>query len=452
MDDFDIEVGPIDDSTGDEPTYSAQSAHRDSPFAARLSGRARALRAGSIVGMLVLTLMALVAATPWALSAVTGFVLGPTPTATPSLGGGQDRFAFEDQVPWGTLSIDGHLQPRIAAVQLGTATAPPHLPTFVLARGRHTLEYRAAPFPLVRCTVSVPAASGDTCPTALTSADDLASYGDPTRLLDLRGTVDHLPAQEVAQLASATQRTLDNTAGEAQGTLSPGDHYLLDDHGRVAIAGQTLNAVPNYSLQPSDSTGSDSTCAELCSTVSPWAQSSADEWLVFGKVSVTWRYSDTSGSVVLAKGPAAPLGADQIVSVQLGVRRVDSQWQVRLVPPIWSSAKVRDPLICRVGTSFLDSLRFNLTQATVRPSSQSYQWSASPTLPVLGCIFGGVEADRQGRPAGAVAIVLYRYGTLLAVNDVAESVFPHIPLASAHERAMALAVWQSTASGASPVG
>ncbi len=452
MDDFDIEVGPIDDSTGDEPTRSAQPALRDSPFAPRLSGRGRALRAGSIVGMLVLTLVVLVAATPWARSTLAGFVLGPTPAATPSLGGGQNRFAFEDQVPWGMLSIDGHPQPQIAAVQLGTATAPPHLPTFVLARGSHTLEYRAAPFPTVRCTVSVPAASSDTCPSASTFDDDLASDGDPTRLLDLRGTVDRLPTYEVAELADATQRTLDNAAGLARGTLLPGDHYLLDDHGQVAIAGQILNAVPNYSLQPSFSAGPDSTCAELCSTVSPWVQSSADEWLVFGKVSVTWRYSDTSGRVVLAKGPPAPLGTDQTVSVQLGVRRLDSQWQVRLVPPIWSSAKVRDPLICRVGTSFLDSLRFNLTQATVHPPGPSYQWSASPTLPVLGCIFGGVEADRQGKLAGAVAIVLYRYGTLLAINDVAESVFPHIPLASAHERAMALAVWQSAASGASPVG
>jgi hypothetical protein len=40
-----------------------------------------------------------------------------------------------------------------------------------------------------------------------------------------------------------------------------------------------------------------------------------------------------------------------------------------------------------------------------------------------------------------VALVLYRYGALLAVNDAAHRVFPHLPMAYAHERALALGAW-----------
>ncbi len=39
-----------------------------------------------------------------------------------------------------------------------------------------------------------------------------------------------------------------------------------------------------------------------------------------------------------------------------------------------------------------------------------------------------------------MALVLYRAGVLLAVNDQAHTWFPTLPLASAHERALAQAV------------
>jgi hypothetical protein len=49
-----------------------------------------------------------------------------------------------------------------------------------------------------------------------------------------------------------------------------------------------------------------------------------------------------------------------------------------------------------------------------------------------------------GTVSGPMALVLYRAGALTAVNEQAHQVFPGLPLASAHERALAAAVTPAT--------
>jgi len=222
MDEFDIDVVPLKHEAPGERGSTAAPTQVRSPLATRLGPRERLLRASAILGVLLLALALLVAVTPGARSAVVGAVLGPTPTATTALLDGNDRFAVEDQVPWGTLLIDGHPGPTLIPGLQASNTGLPQLMTFGLARGRHQLEYRADPFPMLRCTLSVPAAPRDTCPIDPQVIDYLVSDGPYTRLLDLRGTVDHLPAAQANVLADATQRTLDAAAAAGQGVLAPG--------------------------------------------------------------------------------------------------------------------------------------------------------------------------------------------------------------------------------------
>jgi len=72
------------------------------------------------------------------------------------------------------------------------------------------------------------------------------------------------------------------------------------------------------------------------------------------------------------------------------------------------------------------------------------QWPYKASTPELGCLLVGSETSETdpntGKPSGPVALVLYRAGVLLAVNDLARKWYPMLPQASAHERALASAV------------
>src|SRR5260221_5443435 len=229
MDEFDIDVVPLKhEAPGERGSLSSPTQLR-SPLATRLGPRERLLRASGILGVLLLALVVLVAVTPGARSAVVGAVLGPTPTATTALLDGNDRFAVEDPVPWGTLLIDGRPGPKVTPVQHATQTSPPQLITFGLARGRHQLEYRADPFPVLHCALSVPAAPRDTCPIDPQVIDLLVSDGSYTRLLDLRGTAHPPPAAQGHAPADASPPVPADAAAAVRSVLAPGAHYLCAD-------------------------------------------------------------------------------------------------------------------------------------------------------------------------------------------------------------------------------
>src|SRR5258707_2735144 len=452
MDEFDIDVVPLKhEAPGERGSISSPTQLR-SPLATRLGPRERLLRASGLLGVLLLALALLVAVTPGARSAVVGAVLGPTPTATTVLVDGRDRFAVEDQVPWGTLLIDGHPGPTLIPGLQTSNTGLPQVMTFGLARGRHQLEYRADPFPMLRCTLSVPAAPRDTCPIDPQVIDYLVSDGPSPRLLDLRGTVAPLPAAPANALAEATQRTLDAAAAAGQGVLAPGDHDLGVD-AQVTVAGERLTAEPTYTLSRDLQPTPDGHCAILCSDAYPVAQTSADEWLLDAYADISWRYRGADGQVVLADGPPGPPAARQAGMVQVGVRRVDGGWQVRLIPAIPQGSPARDPLTCVIGAHYLDVLRASPDQTTISLTDHAYLWLGSSSPPELGCVFGGGRTfDDRGNLTGAVALVLYRFGALLAVNVEAQRVFPHIPMVSAHEQALAQAAWPPPTGSTSPGG
>ncbi len=114
--------------------------------------------------------------------------------------------------PGVSCCIDGKAGPDVRGWALHAAVLhEPQGAAFHLTPGRHTLEYRAAPFPTLKCIVSVPASSADTCP--LDQADSLPPMSDwsikpKTRLLDLQATIDRLPATQAQALVAATQAQL----------------------------------------------------------------------------------------------------------------------------------------------------------------------------------------------------------------------------------------------------
>ncbi len=86
----------------------------------------------------------------------------PIPSAT--ISGADNTFYVVNSVPWGTLLANGHPIPQLSTPPKDPLLMSPTTTIVVLLRGHYSLEYRAAPYPTLHCRVSVPAATGDTCP------------------------------------------------------------------------------------------------------------------------------------------------------------------------------------------------------------------------------------------------------------------------------------------------
>ena len=79
----------------------------------------------------------------------------PLPIATPQAG--DDAFLWEHSVPWGRLFIDGKPGPNVSGSAVRQSDGLPDGAPFHLARGHHTIEYRASPFPTLKCVLTIPA-------------------------------------------------------------------------------------------------------------------------------------------------------------------------------------------------------------------------------------------------------------------------------------------------------
>lgn len=164
----------------------------------RLSRRARLRNALVTVGAVVLAVAVLVVLLPNGVANLSAALGIPTPVPTATLPTGASTFLIEDTVPWGTLLVDGRPTRFVPPEPVALAGSGPPAPTLVLGRGRHTIEYRAAPFPTLRCVVSVPAAPDDTCPLARPSPVDPVHAFGAARVLDLLARPERLPSDALA--------------------------------------------------------------------------------------------------------------------------------------------------------------------------------------------------------------------------------------------------------------
>jgi hypothetical protein len=470
MDDFDVEKSSRNtppDTTPDTPaaTPPARShdtgppASRDTsaltplsaPIATRVSGASRRtltqrlLRAGSLLVLLSVLVSAFLLVLAGNRPTILSLLAHPTPTATAIPRSGDDTFLWEHSVPWGRLLIDGQPGPDVGGSALHQdAEGVPRGAAFHLARGRHTLEYRAAPFPTLRCTLSVPATRIDTCP--LNRAADL-SFLVPdaplTRLLDLQATIDRLPEAQAQALLAATQAQLTSLAAAfLPGMLTVGDHYL-DSAGQLTQASAALTFAPRIRLESTIDRNDDVVCVTLCSNTSLFTAYSAEVWALLAPVALTWRYTTTAGQVVLADGPAGALEARGSTPMSIVAQWRDGSWQIQT--PLVGSPQP-DPVICPTGEHYREALQVTPGQTTVH---QNFHWPYVASTAELGCLYAGSEMDpTTGQPSGPIALVLYRAGALLAVNAAAHQVFPTLPLVSAHERALAQAVAPTSLGGA----
>jgi hypothetical protein len=380
---------------------------------------------GSAVLLLALLLCAVLLAPTGNRDAVLHLLTPPTPfpAATPLLG--DDAFLWEHSVPWGQLFVDGAPGPDVRGSAITQdAQGPPQGAAFRLARGPHLLEYRAAPFPTLVCRVSVPASRDDTCPLGHDVDFSFVVPAAPaTRLLDLHATMDQLPQEYLDRLLAITQTYLTALAHALpSGMLFAGDHYL-DRAGQLTQARSAVRIEAQFRLDTSVGQQAGLSCVTLCAATRLFETSNAPGWALLAPVALAWRYTTPAGQVVLSDGPAVSPGVVPYNMIPLQVGWNDGVWQT---PTAVLGAAETDPVICPTGAHAL-----SVAQAST--AGLPYQWPVAASTAGLGCLFAASDT-------GPTALVLYRAGALIAVNDLAQQILPNLPRASAHERALALAV------------
>jgi hypothetical protein len=340
---------------------------------------------------------------------------GSTRTTTVQVNDNADAFFLVRGVPWGELTVDGrpfHLPSN------GTPTTFPN--------GRHTLEYRADPFPPLRCQVRVPSAGDDTCPE--TTRFGFGQDRGAARVIDLGLTPTRLPLGQYASLMQAVANSLQN---QTQPTVvTPGDHYL-GPQGTAAVASQRLRATLTFTLNtdpthvfPSDDSGQP--CVSLCDNLG----GPGGMWLFSSDVIARWRFAATDGTGVAT--------SDNEVDTQLPMAAewTGVGWVINSQPFSGYSQFCRDAF----------AAVFNGT--TITNGAATYESSAQAPNLTDGCADVISPSDDGGPPTGPVAtstplppdaaLYIYRLGVVLAGSPAAHAARPQLPLATARERALAL--------------
>lgn len=444
MDDGEIEVTGLrsgahrrEDAETQASDASATAWRADAERQQGRDGRRQARRLALTLlsaGMVALALVGLLALTqpdPWA--AVGAYLHLPTATPTPTIPLGGSIFFVQHEVPWGKLTVDG--QPNTATDLAEAAYLAQTEFSFILSRGKHTVVYEAPPFTTLKCTVSVPASSKDTCPLATPTAEGRQYVMGAARVIELGATLDHLPTAPRAALDAAARAAVAVTTKPAR--VAAGERYMGAD-GMVQTAAQDMRATlfrEAWSGPPLDSAGG---CVFLCGTETG---ASSDTWLLAAEVREGYRYTAPDGQIV-AEGPLAlPLEPEkqgpallaESVSLQVGW---NGAWQVSLDPmalPLPQDETNKLPLSCVAGVLRLEAQLFGGASAGQLPPLLRPLPAANPAD---GCIVGVEDIGANGAVTDQI-VLLYRFGLLLATDDASHARFPDLPMATAAEQALA---------------
>lgn len=437
-DDLTVERTAFGDLPGQPPAASTFA------FAPRLTPRARRLRLAATVGVVLLALAILLGSSP-ALRAGLGIPLIPVATATPTtpLLPGMDLFYFARDVPWASVTVDGH---QLQSGFISESGAP-----LRLARGRHILTWEAQPFMPQRCVLWVPTRFDDTCRLDY-HASGSASGGVPPLVIRLGESLATLPPDQANTLLAAMQQSV---AGFTT-TIPPGERYL----GLTGIAAQSLHATlsfqldvgPNGTNLPCWLDGVPSVhcmldghdCALLCAV--PWVSrgqaASPATWLVFAPALPSWTYASLDGRVLarnVAIDPGAAGAADLLTLFSIAWD--GTRWHVQPLFGADAPAVTDDagqPIIgaaCAPAQDDLQGYFFFLSQVRYVEDSN----------PANGCL-AVATINRSVAPPPQVgplpsgdttATLLVRFSLLVALDDAAHRMEPLASLPTASERALA---------------
>lgn len=387
-------------------------------------GRRNHLRAAIVAGVVLLAVALVIATNPAANSALYTVFRFPTPVPSPTPLPGGDIVYLGRAAPWGSVTIDGK---KSASANPGTTIS-----WIRLTRGRHTLAVAQAPFPSLRCTISMPARLSDTCPLFSPTDNQGEQLGvgpnfpGGARFIDLGARFSLLPRDAQDSLVAAVKAELAQPSTPL--TLSPGDHYLRDD-GTLAVADTTLQAtfIPTLLLPVPEVPSDNSSCISFCD-ISGVDMGGNATWNIIVSMIGSWHIATPDGQVLTQSAPmymSDPLYEGFSGSMQVTMSLLwTGRWQVSQQDGfggVWSPT-------CATAET-MTSANLGKDQVSILGMNKQDGRTAEQ-----GCV---VEITPSDPNASGPIDLLYRLGVLLAVNEIAHSTFPSLPLASSAERAAA---------------
>lgn len=445
---FEVEISALPADEGDEPEDRQTGAGRAAQ--APLSPRARARRVALVASAFLVLLVVILGSLPGVRNQVVGVVQSFIPTPTPTLAPGTDRFYIAADVPWTTVTLDGH---AIALPRIGSA-AP-----LRLARGRHTLAWTAAPFQPQRCRIDVPYTAAFSCPIIGEARQGTA--GPAFLVIGLQESLDTLPASQQQALLQTAQTALSGFSDIVQ----PGESYFVEPGGDTIIR-QPIRATLTMQLATDSDAQQACTisllappgyfpcsiegqvCTTFCSV--PWQERqtavfgpAAQDWLAFGVIHSSWDFATLNGQSIARDQPPdngrAP-DANQPVLLRIGWD--GSSWHVQPLfgpdqgPPVFvSDVQIGDIQVaadpgCLVAEDIFSEERENYARM---------RFVSGPN-PAVGCLVEATVTSPPGTPTPSAASIEYylvRFGDFLAANDLAHRHMPYYTLADAYEQQLA---------------
>lgn len=439
-----------------------------SPFARR-SWRWQTARGAGVAATVLLALLVLVVVLPALRSGARSWLSALVPTPTAALAPGSDHFYFSVSVPWMMVSLDGR---AVTLPQIGRD------PPLALSRGVHQVEWRAAPFLPQSCLLSIPYSANNTCSRA-------SYYGDPSsqpavNLVLLDESLATLPAAQQAAVVGSLNAALSDVSD----VVRPGEAYVaIGSRTYNGVATEPLRATLRFALdvavtQPSSATGTSCQLSDIC----PFTPRNCSQfctlgdlalqplrvegvaldqraWYVVAFARLGWEFATLDGHVLAADTPLSPgklVAAEFPLLFALRWDATAAAWHARQLNGPDAGAILRPfneaiGTIAGSGSSSLADPGCAAMSDFVGPrapiSSSAAAHFISATNPAQGCLAVVASASSSAVPATneAGAWYLYRFGVLLAANDIAHQASPRLPRADAYEEMLAA---QIAASGA----
>jgi hypothetical protein len=415
-------------------------------------------------GLILLTLLVIIASYAPTRNALGALLLPSIPTPVPTLTPGDDHFYVEGSPTWGKLSIDGAPPVKPPLQSLGKPIQ--------LAPGQHMLLWTPIEtFPLrfstQSCTISVPPDNqNDSC-----YHGRVLSNTQPAWLIRIiapfPSLTDLLPEQRQSVINTVHQ-ALDTAASTT--TIQPGEPYATSSpNNSVAIAHEPLKAHLHFLLETDPKAGSvcvdeendkvgicslnNQDCYQLCDSQQGWqftAPTLSDSWNILAVVRAVWDYTKMDGTVVarnqpdsssiVTKTPAGQQvqGYDHLATMNLVW--LDNHWQAQAFFPqrdrVLAHQLVETPSpVCATAweetrkgppglPSGVDARALNwefLTAASANDTASSLRYAD-------GCLV--TTSLSRGKTPYQTAVLLHRFGILLTANEAARQQWPDLPVAS----------------------
>lgn len=365
----------------------------------------------------------------------------PAPMVEP----GSNLLYIEASPPWGSVSIDGR---PVSSLPIDGVDQP-----LQLSVGAHVVKWHADPFPPQYCNLFVPL-NVITTPCLSSNTVPVPKHpGLTADLLTFAASTTMLPNTQRTALFHTAQATL--LPLQSPEVVQSGEQFVaLQSPHFIATATQPLRATPHFQLDTTANSNAPcqsefieslnscgiqgQNCHLFCAfgenvptTLTAKRQAA---WIVFAALRATWEYSTLSGQVIARSQPDEPDNTATEYLITLAITWVGSSWHVTVSPFLASPA---GPACAAANVSISQSTSL---QTAGSNSTLSVAWEfASGLKSGADCLAKAfLTSEIQNTPPPKpIAICLYRFGVLIAIDATAHHYWRTLPIADAYEQHIA---------------